>query len=97
MSFGKRQILDSMYLSLHWSQTATEIRCEEKSKGGLRYEVILAEPVADRPPSPQHQQSNRPFSEEDIDKKLLAAKERREVMLGATILMAFFLMYLCAK
>jgi hypothetical protein len=23
---------------------ATEIRCQEKSKGGLRYEVILAEP-----------------------------------------------------
>jgi stathmin len=65
---------------LSFISLATEIRCEEKSKGGLKYEVILAEPVADRPPSPPSVQSNRPFSEEDIEKKLLAAKERREVI-----------------
>ena len=57
---------------------ATEIRCQEKSKGGLAYEVILAEPVTvtppKRPPSP-----NSKVSAENIEEKLKAAEERRLV------------------
>lgn len=43
----------SIQLSITMTQSSdAAIRCEEKAKGGLRYEVILADPVADRPPSP---------------------------------------------
>nr|CAH0111675.1 unnamed protein product [Daphnia galeata] len=61
-------------------QEVAAIRGEEKSKGGLSYEVILAEPVSDRPPSPLTVSTpTRPQpSEEEIERKLLAAKERRE-------------------
>ncbi|OXU28367.1 hypothetical protein TSAR_006418 [Trichomalopsis sarcophagae] len=58
--------------------SATEIRCQEKTKGGLRYEVILAEPTAPakRAPSPTHQTSpTQPAV--NIEDKLRAAEERR--------------------
>ncbi|CAG9784700.1 unnamed protein product [Diatraea saccharalis] len=55
---------------------ATEIRCQEMSKGGLAYEVILAEPVGvpapRRPDSPE-----KTPSVEEIQEKLKAAEERR--------------------
>ena len=55
--------------------TATEIRCQEKSKGGLRYEVILAEPtVTKRAPSPPQ---TSPTQQTNIEDKLKAAEERR--------------------
>lgn len=59
------------------SAEATEIRCQEKSKGGLSYEVILAEPapnaaVPKRPKSP-----SKNVSAEEIEQKLKAAEERR--------------------
>lgn len=55
--------------------TATEIRCQEKSKGGLCYEVILAEPtVPKRAPSPPQQS---PTQQTAIEDKLKAAEERR--------------------
>ncbi|XP_011633035.1 calponin homology domain-containing protein DDB_G0272472 isoform X2 [Pogonomyrmex barbatus] len=55
---------------------STEIRCQEKSKGGLCYEVILAEPtVPKRAPSPPQQQS--PTQQIAIEDKLKAAEERR--------------------
>ncbi|XP_058447850.1 GYF domain-containing protein gyf-1 isoform X2 [Malaya genurostris] len=55
----------------------TEIRCQEKSKGGLCYEVILAEPainvtVPKLPPTP-----GKPVSAVEIEEKLKAAEERR--------------------
>ncbi|XP_070855545.1 stathmin isoform X3 [Drosophila suzukii] len=55
----------------------TEIRCQEKSRGGLSYEVILAEPapnvaVPKRPVTP-----GKNVSVEEIDHKLKAAEERR--------------------
>ncbi|XP_055923515.1 axoneme-associated protein mst101(2) isoform X1 [Eupeodes corollae] len=55
----------------------TEIRCQEKSKGGLSYEVILAEPAPNvtlpkRPVTP-----GRSVSVEEIEKKLKEAEERR--------------------
>jgi len=60
-------------------QEVIEIRDEEKSKGGLAYEVILAEPLVNRPPSPPVTTPSRSVvSEEDIEKKLLAAEERRK-------------------
>lgn len=59
------------------SAEATEIRCQEKSKGGLCYEVILAEPAVNvtlpkLPPTP-----GKPVSAEEIEEKLKAAEERR--------------------
>ncbi|XP_033207662.1 RB1-inducible coiled-coil protein 1 isoform X2 [Belonocnema kinseyi] len=52
----------------------TEIRCQEKSKGGLRYEVILAEPTVKRAPSPPQ---TTPTQQTNIEDKLKAAEERR--------------------
>ncbi|KYQ56389.1 Stathmin-4 [Trachymyrmex zeteki] len=53
----------------------TEIRCQEKSKGGLCYEVILAEPtVPKRAPSPPQPS---PTQQTAIEDKLKAAEERR--------------------
>ncbi|XP_026468690.1 tropomyosin-1 isoform X3 [Ctenocephalides felis] len=56
----------------------TEIRCQEKSRGGLCYEVILAEPStnttpkrAGSPPTPKN------LSVEEIQEKLKKAEERR--------------------
>lgn len=59
------------------SDEATEIRCQEKSKGGLSYEVILAEPAPNvtlpkRPTTP-----GKNVSAEEIEQKLKAAEERR--------------------
>lgn len=58
---------------------ATEIRCQEKSRGGLSYEVILAEPapnvtVPKKPVTP-----GKNVSAEEIEQKLKAAEERRIV------------------
>ncbi|XP_058061195.1 uncharacterized protein LOC131211643 isoform X3 [Anopheles bellator] len=55
----------------------TEIRCQEKSKGGLCYEVILAEPAVNvtlpkLPPVPE-----KSVSAVEIEEKLKAAEERR--------------------
>jgi hypothetical protein len=57
---------------------ATEIRCQEKSKGGLSYEVILAEPLAVTPPR-RTTSLNSKTSVENIEEKLKAAEERRQV------------------
>ncbi|KAJ9589373.1 hypothetical protein L9F63_017425, partial [Diploptera punctata] len=54
----------------------TEIRCQEKSKGGLAYEVILAEPVNVTPPKRPSSPSSK-VSAENIEEKLKAAEERR--------------------
>lgn len=60
--------------------SATEIRCEEKSRGGMCYEMILAEPIAEKPEatagSPKAPKS---VTEQDIKMKLLQAEERRKV------------------
>ena len=57
------------------SNESTEIRCQEKSKGGLCYEVILAEPtVPKRAPSPPQAS---PTQQVAIEDKLRAAEERR--------------------
>jgi stathmin len=64
------------------SPLATEIRCQEKSKGGLRYEVILAEsciPQAPEPKSVQQTAAPKTSSAEEIAEKLKAAEDRRLV------------------
>lgn len=61
---------------------ATEIRCQEKSKGGLRYEVILAEPNLSQVQVPKVVQQTpltKPLSAQEIAEKLKAAEERRLV------------------
>lgn len=58
---------------------ATEIRCQEKSKGGLCYEVILAQPAIAVPPKPNAIPVIKSLSAEDIEKKLKEAEERRQV------------------
>jgi len=59
----------------------TEIRCEEKSRGGMCYEVILAQPCVEKP-EPQAPVSPRPKSctHEEIQQKLQNAEERRKTM-----------------
>lgn len=69
--------LDVEQQTVDESKEATEIRCQEKSKGGLSYEVILAEPAPNvtlpkRPVTP-----GRSVSVEEIEKKLKEAEERR--------------------
>ncbi|KAH8237821.1 hypothetical protein KR032_002454 [Drosophila birchii] len=70
-------ILEAMNEPETGSKTTTEIRCQEKSRGGLSYEVILAEPapnvaVPKRPVTP-----GKNVSVEEIEQKLKAAEERR--------------------
>lgn len=62
---------------------ATEIRAEEKSRGGMSYEVILSQAVAERPPSPSSTSapsSPRALTQEDIDHKLEQAEQRRKTL-----------------
>ncbi|XP_012277391.1 stress response protein NST1 isoform X1 [Orussus abietinus] len=56
---------------------STEIRCQEKTKGGLRYDVILAEPTAERRSSYPAQRSPTQQSI-PVENKLKAAEERRQ-------------------
>lgn len=67
------------------SFTATEIRCQEKSKGGLCYEVILAQPSINVTPKAQSAPVVKSFSAEDIEKKLRDAELRRLVSLKEMI------------
>ncbi|KAH1024052.1 hypothetical protein HUJ05_003613 [Dendroctonus ponderosae] len=56
----------------------TEVRCQEKTRGGVRYEVILGEPDVKADP-PKKKMSPRNFvSVQDIEDKLKAAEERRQ-------------------
>lgn len=61
---------------------ATEIRCQEKCKGGIKYEVILAEPTIAQNQLPKITETNQKaaaLSVEEIHDKLKAAEERRLV------------------
>jgi len=59
------------------SQEPTEIRCQEKSKGGLSYEVILAEPAPNVTLPKRPSSLGKNVSAEEIEQKLKAAEERR--------------------
>lgn len=53
----------------------------EESKGGVKFEVVLSQPVVDTPPrtiSPTHG-GPKPISVEVIENKLKQAAERRQV------------------
>lgn len=60
---------------------ATEIRCQEKSKGGLCYEVILGQPVISIPPLKQNKAlpTAKKVSAAEIERKLCEAEKRRLV------------------
>lgn len=60
---------------------ATEIRCQEKSKGGLCYEVILGQPVITIPPLKQNKPTPlaKNVSAAEIERKLCEAEKRRLV------------------
>lgn len=62
-----------------FSSAATEIRCQEKSRGGLSYEVILAEPAPNVPVPKRPVTPGKNVSVEEIEQKLKAAEERRIV------------------
>lgn len=62
-----------------FSLAATEIRCQEKSRGGLSYEVILAEPAPNVPVPKRPVTPGKNVSVEEIEQKLKAAEERRIV------------------
>lgn len=83
MSSGKPQKFSMQIHFCFLSQSiATEIRCQEKSKGGLRYEVILAEPNVTQVQVPKAVLQNatpKPLSAQEIAEKLKAAEERRLV------------------
>lgn len=61
---------------------STEIRCQEKARGGLRYEVIMAEPNLVKSQAPGAEKKKAPvvkpqLSVNDIEEKLKAAEQRR--------------------
>lgn len=58
--------------------SATEIRCKEESKGGLKFDVIIADPAASPPKRPSSPK-DKDLTAEEIAEKLKAAEERRMV------------------
>lgn len=76
-SLNFQQIIKSYVLPF----SATEIRCQEKSKGGLCYEVILAQPQVNIAPKVQGGPVIKSVSAEDIERKLRDAELRRIVSL----------------
>ncbi|XP_019867933.1 myosin-9 isoform X4 [Aethina tumida] len=56
----------------------TEVRCQEKTRGGLRYEVILGEPDVKAIPPKKQLSPKSSMSVQDIEDKLKAAEERRQ-------------------
>ncbi|XP_063918058.1 myosin-9 isoform X3 [Zophobas morio] len=56
----------------------TEVRCQEKTRGGLRYEVILSEPEVKATPPKKAASPKNSMSVQDIEDKLKAAEERRQ-------------------
>ncbi|KAA0199330.1 hypothetical protein HAZT_HAZT009267 [Hyalella azteca] len=60
----------------------TEIRAEEKSRGGMSYEVILSQAVTERPSSPAKSPSPPParsITQQDIENKLELAEQRPSI------------------
>lgn len=57
---------------------ATEVRASENAKGGIKYELVLAEPSVDTPMKASPILPKYNLSIEEIEKKLKAAEERRQ-------------------
>ncbi|XP_050307120.1 uncharacterized protein LOC126743897 isoform X5 [Anthonomus grandis grandis] len=68
---------DEQCMVLRGSCNATEVRCQEKTRGGVRYEVILGEPDAKAAPPKKPLSPKNSVSVQDIEEKLKAAEERR--------------------
>lgn len=68
----------STFLFFFSLDLATEIRCQEKSKGGLCYEVILGEPAA-VPKQIKSAPNTKKVSVAEIERKLEEAEKRRLV------------------
>ncbi|CAG9825315.1 unnamed protein product [Phaedon cochleariae] len=60
------------------STEPTEVRCQEKTRGGLKYEVILGEPEVKATPPKKQVSPKNSMSVQDIEEKLKAAEERRQ-------------------
>ncbi|XP_076364906.1 stathmin-like isoform X2 [Tachypleus tridentatus] len=59
---------------------ATEVRASEQSKGGMKYELVLADPSDVAPPRLASTPPKSNISVEDIENKLRAAEERRQYL-----------------
>ncbi|XP_022253706.1 stathmin-like [Limulus polyphemus] len=59
---------------------ATEVRASEQSKGGMKYELVLADPSDVAPPRFASTPPKSNISVEDIENKLRAAEERRQYL-----------------
>ncbi|CAN8001873.1 unnamed protein product, partial [Ixodes hexagonus] len=55
-----------------------EVRATEQSKGGLKYELVLAEPCTTESPIKRPTTPPKSISAEDIQRKLKEAEERRQ-------------------
>ncbi|XP_076270523.1 stathmin isoform X14 [Rhynchophorus ferrugineus] len=70
---------------LRGSCDATEVRCQEKTRGGVRYEVILGEPEVKAAPPKKPLSPKSSMSVQDIEDKLKAAEERRQQLESSKI------------
>lgn len=72
-------------------QIATEIRCQEKSKGGLSYEVILGQPVTIPPlKTNKNLSAAKKVSAAEIERKLCEAEKRRLVRIHLSFIQMKF-------
>lgn len=82
-TIGSNDVLTLLHRRFHHARIATEIRCQEKSRGGLCYEVILAEPAPNtaQPVVVMRNKDaqNKGLSAAEIEKKLKEAEQRRLV------------------
>lgn len=69
---------------------ATEVRCQEKTRGGLCYEVILGEPEVKATPPKMASSPKNNVSVQDIEEKLRAAEERRQVCVKRLFIYMFY-------
>lgn len=58
----------------------TEVRANEQSKGGMKYELLLADPTTECPTQRPASPPKNNLSVEDIENKLKAAEERRLIL-----------------
>lgn len=69
-------LLEVLKMSATMTEDPTEIRCKEQSKGGLKFDVIIADPAVP-PPKRPGSPNNKNTTAENIEGKLKAAEERR--------------------
>lgn len=67
------------------------MRCQEKTRGGLCYEVILGEPEVKATPPKMSTSPKTNVSVQDIEEKLRAAEERRQVCIDIKCLFIYLI------